>query len=68
MKRMEIELEFMKAIAPVIVQEGMRVQQQVANAGGNPENCKIMGKDILHSFAESAKVWAKAFADEYMAE
>lgn len=68
MERMEIELEFMKAIAPVMVQEGMRVQQQVANAGGNPGNCTVGGKDIPHSFAESAKVWAKAFADEYLAE
>ncbi len=66
MEKSEITLEFMKVIAPVIVQEGLKLQNRLVEAGSNPANCKVDGKDIPHAFAESAKEWAVAFAEVWM--
>ena len=61
----KIVLEFMKAVAPTIVNAGLTLQTRVIEAGGSP-NCKVGNKDIPHAYAESALIWAKAFADEYI--
>lgn len=62
----QIALEFMKVIAPVMVQEGLKLQNRLVEAGRNPENCTTNGKDIPHAYAETAKVWAIAFTDAWM--
>ena len=66
MESSEITLEFMKVIAPVIVQEGLKLQNRLVEAGSNPANCTVGGKDIPHAYAESAKEWAVAFAEVWM--
>lgn len=53
----------MKAIAPVIVSKGIELQERIAAAGGNPENCTVGGMSILDAQAKSAKEWAEAFVN-----
>ena len=55
--------EMMKAIAPVIVSKGIELQERIAAAGGNPENCTVGGMSILDAQAKSAKEWAEAFVN-----
>lgn len=66
MEKSEIALEFMKVIAPIMVQEGIKLQNRIMEAKNDPQDCFINGKDIPHAYAESAKEWAMAFADEWM--
>lgn len=66
MDKKALVLEFMKAIAPVMVQEGMKLQQRLIDAGSNPENCTIAGMTITEAEAESAKIWATAFAEAWL--
>lgn len=61
-----ITLSFMKVIAPVMVQEGLKLQNHLVELGSNPANCSVGGKDIPHAYAESAKEWAIAFTDAWM--
>lgn len=65
MEKSEVTLEFMKVIAPVFVQEGLNIQNRLVAAGSNPANCTVGGKDIPHAYAESAKEWAVALAEEW---
>lgn len=53
--------EMMKAIAPVLVQEGLNLQERIIASGSNPADCTVGGKSIVESYAESAKEWAEAF-------
>lgn len=62
----QIALEFMKVIAPVMVQEGLKLQNHLVELGSNPANCSVGGKDIPHAYAEIAKEWAMAFTDAWM--
>ena len=66
MERETIVLEFMKSIAPVLVQEGSNLQRKLIDLGSNPEKCTCGGLDILHAYSKSAKDWAEALADEFM--
>lgn len=66
MERNEIVLEFMKSIAPVMVQQAGAIMERIAAAGGDPSRCKVGDKDILHSYGQSAREWAEAMADEYL--
>jgi len=64
MTKTECILEFMKAIAPVIVKEGNDLTQRIVHAGSDPSDCTINGEDILHAHAQCALEWAEAFADK----
>ena len=66
MDKKALVLEFMKAIAPVMVQEGMKLQQRILDAGSNPENCTVGGMTITEAEAENAKIWATAFAEAWL--
>ena len=66
MKRKELVLEFMKAIAPVIVEKGIEVQKRLVELGSNPSQCTVGGKGLLRAEAQGAREWAEAFADEYL--
>lgn len=55
--------EMMKAIAPVFVTEGLKLQERIVAAGGNPENCTVEGMSILDAQAKSTKEWAEAFVN-----
>lgn len=63
MNKEEKVFEMMKAIAPVFVQEGLKLQERIVAAGGNPENCTVGGISILDAQAHSAKEWAEAFVN-----
>ena len=56
--------EIAKAIAPIFAQKGVELQQQIANNGRNPIDCKIEDKDIPHAYGEYLKLWATAFVEE----
>lgn len=62
MTKEEKIFEFMKAIAPIMVKEGVELQKRIVAAGGNPDNCTIGDMDILDAQAHSAREWAEAFA------
>lgn len=62
MTREERVYEFLKAIAPIMVKEGIELQKRIVAAGGNPANCTINNMDILDAQAQSAREWAEAFA------
>ena len=64
MEKNEMVFEFMKSIAPAIVQEGLKLQNQICATGANPEKCTVGGMDIPHAFAESARIWAEALAEK----
>ena len=64
MTRKEKIFEIAKAIAPVFAAEGVNLQHRIVNSGGDPEKCLIDGKDILHTYGLSLKLWATAFVDE----
>ena len=63
MNKEEKVFEIMKAIAPVFVQEGLKLQERIVASGGNPENCTVGGLSILDAQAQSAKEWAEAFVN-----
>lgn len=52
--------EMMKAIAPVLVTEGISLQKRLIDLGSNPDDCKVGGMSIIDSYAQSAKEWAEA--------
>ena len=64
MNEKEMFFEMMKSIAPVMVQEGLKLQKSIVDAGGNPENCTVGGKSIPDAYAESARIWAESFVKE----
>lgn len=64
MTKEEKIFEIAKAIAPVFAKEGAELTKRIAENGANPANCMIGGKDILHAYGESLKLWATAFVDE----
>ena len=64
MTRKKMIFEMAKAIAPVIVQQGINTQLDLIRSGRNPQDCTIESKDIPHAYGESLKVWATAFVDE----
>ena len=66
MSRQEIVIRMMEAIAPIIASKGLELQQRLIDLNSDPENCTIGGKDIPHAYAETARVWAEALADEAM--
>lgn len=57
--------EMMKAIAPIIVKDGLTLMEKIVNAGGNPEECRVGGMTILEAQAKSAREWAEAFVNEF---
>lgn len=63
MKHEEKVFEMMKAIAPMFVSEGIKLQERIVAAGANPENCTVGGMSILYAQAQSAKEWAEAFVN-----
>ena len=68
MEKKALVLEFMKVIAPVMVEEGIKLQHRLIDAGSNPENCTIGGMTITEAEAENAKLWATAFAEAWLKE
>ena len=64
-EREKIMLEFMKIIVPKMLDDGLTLQKRIMDAGGSL-GCKVGGKDIPHAYAESARVWAEAFTDEFI--
>lgn len=63
MSKEEKIFEMMKAIAPVFVTEGLKLQERIVAAGANPAECTCGGMSILDSQAQSAKEWAEAFVN-----
>lgn len=57
--------EMMKSIAPVIVKEGINLQYRLVESGSNPANCTVGDKSIPDAYAESARVWAESFVNEF---
>lgn len=57
--------EMMKAIAPVIVEEGKTLMERIVNVGGNPEECRVGGMTILEAKAKDATEWAEALVNEF---
>ena len=68
MDREQIVLEFMKAMAPVFAEQGSALIKQLADAGHDPSKCTSDGMDLLHAYSKSAREWAEAMADEYLAD
>ena len=64
MTKEEKIFEIAKAIAPVFAMEGVNLQHKIINNGGDPEKCLIDGKNILHAYGLSLKLWATAFVEE----
>ena len=64
MTREEKIFEIAKAIAPIFAKEGAELTKRIADNGTNPATCTVNGKDILHAYGESLKLWATAFVDE----
>ena len=66
MDKKALVMKFMKAIATVMVQKDIKLQQRLIDAGSNPENCTIAGMTITEAEAENAKIWATAFAEAWL--
>ncbi|MBR4591283.1 MAG: hypothetical protein IKO36_11615 [Bacteroidaceae bacterium] len=66
MTKNEMLFEMMKVVAPVIVQEGINLQNRVANTGKDPANCTINGKSIPDAYAETARIWAESMVNEFV--
>lgn len=64
MTRKKKIFEMAKAIAPVFAKEGAELSKRIIDNGTDPANCMIGGKDILHAYGETLKLWATAFVDE----
>lgn len=64
MTREEKIFEMAKAIAPIVAEIGIDVQNKIVKNGGDPSRCTVCGKDIPHAYGESLRVWAEAFVDE----
>lgn len=56
--------EMAKAIAPVIVQKGIELQERISNSGGDPAKCMVGGKSIPEAYAESIKYWSEIIVIE----
>ena len=63
MNKEEKVFEMMKAVAPVLVTEGISLQKRLIDLGSNPADCKVGGMSIVDSYAQSAKEWAEAFVN-----
>jgi hypothetical protein len=52
----------------VFAEQGSALIKHLADMGSDPSQCTSGGMDLLHAYAKSAREWAEAMADEYMAE
>lgn len=53
--------EMMKAIAPVIVKNGIGLIETITQSGSDPSKCTIKGMPLLEAEATGAMEWAEAF-------